>query len=178
MLNQLPWLMDTRRLLPAGLVVLTACLALPPAAWAGQPGVPKGGVVRGTTLDTNGDQAFTEATILSSLLDSGKVVSDGIHLPAEFAGGLAADLGTGHGEWRYNAQNKTLRVRTLHTAQTPEGGSALWVMTVVTRQIDGRHFEGAVLLARYGSLADFLAGGIPIQELKAGASEVLMESVT
>jgi hypothetical protein len=167
-----------RRVLAAGCIALMACLTLSAPVMAGQPGPPKAGATRGTVFDLNGDQSFDDTTVLSSLLASGKVVSDAMHLPAEFAGGMAIDLGTGHGEWRYDAPNKTLRVRTLHTAPTLEGGTSLWVVTVVSHRVDGRRFEGAVLFARYASLSDFLSGGIPMQELKAGATEVLMESVT
>jgi hypothetical protein len=144
-------------------------------AFAQPPAAPKSGAVRSTSFDWNLDGQYGEIAVLSSLLDASRVVSDGLRLPEVFTGGLPVVLGTGHGQWRYNQQTKTLSVRTLHTSQSLDGGGSLWVVTVITRPSGGR-LEGFALFSRYNSLADFLAGLSPVNELKAGASEVLMES--
>lgn len=168
------WYAITGRHFLAALLT-TAMLSGTAPTYAQPPATPKSGAVRSTSFDWNGDAQYGETAVLSSLLDSGRVVSDGLRLPEVFTGALPVVLGTGHGEWRYNQQNRALTVRTFHTSQNLDGSSSLWVVTVITRPSGGR-LEGAAVFSRYNSLADFLAGLSPVNQLKAGASEVLMES--
>jgi len=159
------------------LAVAFAGFASPSAALAQRPDSPKAGGTLAATFDYNNDADFSEPTVLRSLLDGNRVVGDGFTLPGAFTGGPAVTLGAGHGQWRFNQQTKTLIVRTFHTSPNDSGSSSIWVVTVATRPDANGRLQGSVLFASYASLSDFIAGAPPVQQLKAGASEVLMESL-